>query len=118
MATTRNKAAGLRLLMQLARVHHSQIRASQLELLLTVWLHPGLTQTELADELGLTTSAISRSVDVLGSAGRKDGKSTARLGLLTADLLADDGINDQRAKHVRLTAAGERLVITLLNAAR
>jgi DNA-binding MarR family transcriptional regulator len=114
MASDRSKASGARLLMQLARVHHAQIRASQLELLLTVWLQPGLNQTELADQLGLSLSAVSKAVDVLGTTGRKDKLSSARLGLLAAERDA----NDERTRLICLTAAGELLVRSLINSLR
>ena len=101
-------------MMQLARVHHAQIRASQLELLLTVWLQPGMTQTELADQLGLSLSAVSKAVDVMGTSGRKDKLSSAQLGLLAVERDA----NDERTRLVHLTTAGELLMRSLINSLR
>lgn len=91
--------------MRLCRRVSPQIRASQLDLLLSIALQPGRTQTELAIECDLTLAAVSRAVDVLGSTGRRDGLS-GRLGLVEAKRnKADD-----RILQVFLTPAGEQFV--------
>lgn len=90
---------------RLARQAGPQIRASQLDLILSIALRPGQTQTELAAECGLTLAAISRAVDVLGKAGRKDGVS-GKLGLIEARRNKDD----DRILQVYLTPAGEQFV--------
>lgn len=68
--------AGLRFCLH----QHSQLRISQLDLILTVAIKPGQTQTELAESCDLTLSAVSRAMDVLGTAGRRDKISSARMG--------------------------------------
>jgi hypothetical protein len=90
---------------------HSQLRLSQLALLLRIAEKEGQTQTELANESGLSTSAISRAVDVLGLDGRRDKTSTARMGWIEAR----GDINDDRTKQVFLTAKGRHLVQLLLD---
>jgi DNA-binding MarR family transcriptional regulator len=82
-----------------------QIRLTQLRLLLTVAKHQPLSQTALSEHAGLTLAAVSRAVDVLGSAGRRDGVSGA-LGLL--QVLLDP--NDDRLKLVSLTPKGRVLL--------
>jgi DNA-binding MarR family transcriptional regulator len=95
----------LREAMRVARRLAPQIRASQLDYLLTVALHPGLTMTELATECDVDLATISRAVDVLGTTGRRDGLSGA-LGLIDARF--NDG--DHRIRQVFLTPAGEAFV--------
>jgi len=101
MSNLESFRAGLRLM----RTVSPQIRASQIELLITVALRPGINQTELAVECELTLSAISRAVDVLSVHGRKDGRSTA-LGLLEARPVADD----ERTMAVYLTPKGQQIL--------
>jgi DNA-binding MarR family transcriptional regulator len=106
----RQQAIALRDAMRLCKSISFTIRASQIELLLSVSLKPGSTQTELANECGVTLAAISRAVDVLGSGGRRDGVS-GKLGLIEARRNPDD----DRTLHVYLTTKGEQFV-TLLEA--
>ena len=91
-------------------MQHSQLRVSQLALVLKVAQKEGQTQTELADQCGLTLSAISRALDVLGSSGRKDKISTARMGWLEAR----ENKDDDRIKQVHLTQKGRVFVDFLL----
>ena len=72
--------------LRLFRAVSPQIRASQIDMLLTIAMQPGISQTELAIECDVTLSAVSRAVDVFSSAGRRDGKGQA-LGLVTAEIM-------------------------------
>jgi DNA-binding MarR family transcriptional regulator len=92
--------------LRFCRRQHSQIRASQLELLIAVYLKPGRTQSELAIACDMSLSAVSKAVDVLGTSGRKDKLSNARLGWLEIKRNPDD----DRMALVHLTKAGEDFV--------
>jgi DNA-binding MarR family transcriptional regulator len=103
-----SKLSSLRDAMRLCRQASPQIRASQIDFLISVAMHPGRTQTELATECDLTLAAISRAVDVMGESGRRDGQS-GRLGLVeTRRNKADD-----RILQVFLTPSGEQFVSLL-----
>lgn len=91
--------------MRLFRSLNASIRASQIEIILTVKLRPGLTQTELAIETNLTLAAISRAIDVLGGGGRRDGLSS-KYGLIETRRNA----SDERILQVFLTPKGEQFV--------
>jgi DNA-binding MarR family transcriptional regulator len=95
--------------MRFCRLRHSQIRASQLELLLAVQLKPGQTQSELAIACDMSLSAVSKAVDVMGTSGRKDKLSGARLGWLEIKRNPDD----DRVALVYLTKAGTEFVSLL-----
>lgn len=82
-----------------------QIRASQIDMLLSIAMQPGISQTELAIECDVTLSAISRAVDVFSLAGRRDGKGQA-LGLVTAERAA----GDDRTILLRLSSKGSHLI--------
>lgn len=82
-----------------------QIRASQLDMLLTIALRPGISQTELATECDVTLSAVSRAVDVMSTTGRKDGKGQA-LGLV----IAERAVGDDRTIVLRLSSKGNQVV--------
>ena len=91
--------------LRLFRAVSPQIRASQIDMLLTVSMQPGISQTELAIECDVTLSAVSRAVDVFSSAGRRDGKGQA-LGLITAERMHGDG----RTIVLNLTPKGVQLI--------
>ena len=95
--------------MRFCRREHSQLRVSQLELLLSAAVKPGQTQTELATDCGLTLSAVSRAVDVLGSSGRRDNKSSARMSWIETKRNPDD----DRHLQVHLTQSGREFVSLL-----
>ena len=105
MRNIRDLLAALRL----ARGMHPQLRVSQLELLLLVYSRPGMTQTEIAEETDLTLSAISRAVDVLGTSGRRDNRSTAKLDWIETRRNPDD----DRVLQVFITPKGRDFVLTL-----
>lgn len=105
MRNIRDLLAALRL----ARSLHPQLRASQLELLLLVYLKPGMSQSELAMEADLTLSAVSRAVDVLGTTGRRDKKSGAKLDWIETRRNPDD----DRILQVFITPKGRNFVQTL-----
>jgi DNA-binding MarR family transcriptional regulator len=96
-------------LMSVARVCiavHPQLRVTQLLTLLAVAEKPGRTQTEIAQEVGLSLAAVSRAVDVLGTSGRKDKRGAPGLGWIEA--VADPG--DDRNLLVFLLPKGRALV--------
>ena len=74
---------------KLASMKFPQIRASQLAFLQVIGLKPGMTQTELCQELGVTMSAISRNVDVFGS-GRAKSQRHKSYGLIEVKRDIDD----------------------------
>ena len=80
--------------------------AQQIQVLLIVALHLGITIAEIATRTGHQQSSAGRCVSALGSwnASREPG-----LGLVVA---TEDPL-DRRQKGVRLTAAGERFINTL-----
>lgn len=81
------------------------ITGSQIDILCAVALKPGLAQVELAEEVGLTTSAVSRSIRVL-SRGRRDVVTKVSLGLIRAERNEDD----ERLLQIYLTDNGETFV--------
>ena len=85
---------------------HPQLRLTQLMILLAVAEGPGRTQTEVAEDVGLSISAMSRAVDVLGKSGRRDQASKARLGWIEA---VADPIDDRRLM-LHLLPEGRQLV--------
>jgi len=91
--------------LRLFRAISPQIRASQIDMLLTIAMSPGISQTELAIECDVTLSAVSRAVDVMSMAGRRDGKGQA-LGLITATRMQ----GDDRTICVQLTPKGIQLI--------
>lgn len=96
--------------MRYCRRQHPQLRVSQLELILSVFQKPGQTQSELALECDLSLSAVSKAVDVLGSTGRRDKLSAARLGWLETKRNPDD----DRVQQVYLTTTGVDFVTLLM----
>ena len=101
MDTKQALRGGLRLF----RAISPQIRASQIDMLLTISMQPGISQTELAIECDVTLSAVSRAVDVFSTAGRRDGKGQA-LGLVTAERAK----GDDRTIVLNLTSKGTQLI--------
>ena len=91
--------------LRLFRAVSPQIRASQIDMLLTIAMQPGISQSELAVECDVTLSAVSRAVDVFSSAGRRDGKGQA-LGLVTAERAK----GDDRTIVLNLTPKGAQLI--------
>jgi DNA-binding MarR family transcriptional regulator len=85
---------------------HPQMRLTQLLTLLAVAEKPGRTQTEIAQEVGLTLAAVSRAVDVLGTSGRRDKRGAPGLGWINA--VADP--SDDRNMLVFLLPKGRALV--------
>ena len=91
--------------LRLFRAISPQIRASQIDMLLTIAMQPGISQTELAIECDVTLSAVSRAVDVFTTSGRRDRKGQA-LGLVTAERAE----GDDRTIVLRLTPKGTQLI--------
>jgi len=100
-STLQSLRGGLRLF----RAISPQIRASQIDMLLTISMQPGISQSELAIECDVTLSAVSRAVDVMGVTGRRDGRGPA-LALVTAERAA----GDDRTIVLRLTSKGNQLI--------
>ena len=103
------KVQNLHAAMRLCRRTHPQLRASQIELLLQVYLKPGMTQSELAEKVDLTLSAVSRAIDVLGKSGRRDGRSSAQMDWIETRRNPDD----DRILQVFITPKGRDFVSTL-----
>ena len=102
--------ATLSLAMQLSQVAISPaVRASQIEMLLTIADTPGLDQTEIANRTHSKRSSVSRGIDSL-STGRRDGKGAAA-GLIEQRIDPDD----DRRRLVYLTKKGQALLLTLQN---
>ena len=91
--------------LRLWRAISPQIRASQIDMLLTIALNPGISQTELANECDVTLSAASRMVDVMSTTGRRDGKGQA-LGLV----IAERATGNDRTIVLRLSSKGTQMV--------
>ena len=88
---------------------HPQLRMSQLLLLLAVAEKPGRTQSELAAEVGLTLSAVSRAVDVQGTTGRRDKQGPPGMGWI--QVVVDP--SDDRNLLVHLLPKGRDLLRAL-----
>ena len=74
-------------------------------MLLTIALNPGISQAELANQCDIGFSAVSRMVDVMSTAGRRDGKGQA-LGLV----VARRSTKDDRTQVLELTSKGTQLI--------
>ena len=105
-----NQAENLRNGMRVLRQLSPQIRASQIDLLLTVHQQPGINQRELAIECDVTTSAVSRAVDVFSESGRRDGKGGA-LGIWYTESCPED----DRLNRIYMTAKGQQIIKLLLD---
>ena len=106
MKQAENLRNGMRVLRQLS----PQIRASQVDLLLTVYQHEGINQKELAIECDVTPSTVSRAVDVFSESGRRDGKGGALAICYTEPCPEDDRLN-----RIFLTAKGHQIIKLLLD---
>lgn len=91
--------------LRLFRAISPQMRASQIDMLLTIALNPGISQTELANQCDLTISAVSYAVDVMSTTGRRDGKGQA-LGLVTATRAK----GDDRTNVLHLSPKGKQMI--------
>lgn len=78
------------------------ITGSQIDILCTVALNPGMAQNEIAEDVGLTTSAVSRSIRVL-SRGRRDVVTKVSLGFIRSER----NEADERLLQIYLTDNGE-----------
>lgn len=105
-----NQAENLRNGMRVLRQMSPQIRASQVDMLLTIYQQPGINQKELAIECDVTTSTVSRAVDVFSDSGRRDGKGGA-LGICYTENCPDD----DRLNRIFLTAKGQQIMKLLLD---
>ena len=96
--------------MRVLRQLSPQIRASQIDLLLTIYQQPGINQRDLAIECDVTTSTVSRAVDVFSESGRRDGKGGA-LGICYAESCPDD----DRLNRIFMTTKGQQIIKLLLD---
>lgn len=103
-----NRLKKFRRATKLLRTLHPQLRVSQVDLLISVALKEGQSQTDLAMDCDLTIAAISRAVDTLGKSGRRDGKGVT-LGLVRTERAPDD----DRFLLVFLTQRGRDLMQSL-----
>lgn len=87
---------------KMATMRFPQIRCSQLAFLLQVAAKPGMTQTEICQELGVSTGAISRNVDVFGTGKNKSVRHKS-YGLVEVRRDA----NDERLLMLYLTSKGQ-----------
>ena len=106
MSQSENLRNGMRVLRQLS----PQIRASQIDLLLTIYQQPGINQRDLAIECDVTTSTVSRAVDVFSDSGRRDGKGGA-LGICYTESCPDD----DRLNRIFMTTKGQQIIKLLLD---
>ena len=106
MSQAENLRNGMRVLRQLS----PQIRASQVDLLLTIYQQPGINQRDLAIECDVTTSTVSRAVDVFSESGRRDGKGGA-LGICYTESCPDD----DRLNRIFMTTKGQQIIKLLLD---
>jgi DNA-binding MarR family transcriptional regulator len=90
---------------KLLRTIHPQLRVSQVDILLSIAAKEGQSQTDLAADCELSVAAISRAIDVLGSAGRRDGKG-GKLGLIRVE----KDPQDDRFQLVYLTDRGKNVM--------
>ena len=84
---------------------HPKLRVRQLAFLQYVALNPGRTQTEIAEALGVSTSAISRNIDVFGTGYAKTDRHKSH-GLVES--LRDKA--DERLLLIYMTRKGERFL--------
>lgn len=94
---------------ELLRTLNPQFRASQLALLLAVYKHEGQIMRDLAIEIGLTMSGLSRCFDNLSGTGRTDKKG------YPMDLLRAERGRDDRVLLIYLTGRGRQLIEAYLS---
>ena len=89
----------------------AQMRFSQIKFLATVAMYSprGVNQSTLAAETGVTLAAITRSVDVFGSAGRPKRNKRPGLNFVRVEI---DPLDD-RNKIVIITEAGLDYLLSL-----
>jgi len=90
---------------------YPDINVRQLLFLLIIDAKPGMSQTELCQEMGVTMSAISRSIDVWGSGPMKTERHKS-YGLVKA--VRD--MEDDRLILIYLTAKGRQFLADIYTA--
>ena len=90
---------------KMCRAQHAQLQISQLEFLWTIAENPGISHSELAIELGVTASALSRNVDVFGSEVCRTDRAK-NYGLIESRRSP----TDDRVKTLHLTAKGSNFI--------
>ena len=84
-----------------------QFRYSQMAFLLAIEAKPGISHSELAAELGVTVSALSRNVDVFGS---QTGRQARQHNHGLVEIFKES--TDDRVKAIYLTAKGQKFLQT------
>ena len=95
---------------RLVEERHSRLSFTQMRVLLTLCTvgEIGITMTKLANELGVSVSAVSRQVDVLGNAGRIDGVTGKRYQSKSCGFVRRfECPEDYKAVRVALSEQGE-----------
>ena len=95
---------------QLVEERHSRLSFTQMRVLLTLCTvgEVGITMTKLANELGVSVSAVSRQVDVLGNAGRIDEVTGRRYASKSCGLVRRfECPEDYKAVRVALSEQGQ-----------
>jgi DNA-binding MarR family transcriptional regulator len=90
---------------RLCLAKHPGLTLSQLDVLLTIALTPGRQQSDIAEAVGLSSSAVSRNLRML-SKGRKDTVNRTSLKLIRTERDNDD----ERIMQVYLSDNGEQFI--------
>jgi DNA-binding MarR family transcriptional regulator len=101
----REPLARLHNAIRLCLAKHPGLTLSQLDVLLTIALTSGRQQSDIAEAVGLSSSAVSRTLRLL-SKGRKDTVNKTSLKLIRTE--RDE--EDERIMQVYLTDSGEQFI--------
>ncbi|NKD55140.1 MULTISPECIES: MarR family winged helix-turn-helix transcriptional regulator [unclassified Haematospirillum] len=93
---------------------YPRTHATALQVLLGVADSPGITTRDLREDMGLTQSAISRNVGLLGGGYAHGGKTVKGYGLVSAYPC----IEDNRTHTVMISRRGKKVLSELLAEAR
>ena len=104
-------AENLRNGIRFMRTLSPQIRASQIDLLLTVYLTPGITQRDLAIECNVSTSTISKAVDVFAPPAKQN-KNNRLANIWRTERCSDD----ERLIQIYTTTEGQTIIKLFLDA--
>lgn len=105
---TRTTVATLQDAIKLCLARYPLMTLAQLDLLLTIALKPGCSQSEIADSVNQSLSSVSRALRVL-SKGRKETVNKTALGFIRQER----NLDDERIVQAYLTEDGERFIKVL-----